>query len=312
VINHDPRVLPHTRQRVEQAIQELDYAPNAIARLLATGASRTLACLSPNLTDFTFASLIEGAELEARQHGYFVITSSAPDLEAFQFLIEQLIATRRVDGLVVLNPYIDERYMFLPPATPVVFVGAEARQAEAGSVMLDEVAAGGLAARHLLQLGHTRIAHLTGPQYEDCSQGRLLGFNQALLQAGLETDPDLVLEGDWSASAGYAAIGRLLAEGRSFSALFAQNDRMAVGAINALQQAGLRVPEDVSVIGFDDMPLASYFDPPLTTIRQDFTAMGGLAARLLIQAIEAPVGGREMLRLGVELVPRGSTARCLA
>lgn len=314
VINHDPRVLPQTRQRVELAIQELEYAPNAIARLLATGNTRTLACLSPNLTDFTFASLIEGAELEARQHGYFVITSSAPDVEAFQFLIEQLIATRRVDGLLVLNPYIDERHQFLPPATPVVFVGAEARQAEAASVMLDEVAAGGLAARHLLGLGHSQIAHLTGPQYEECSQGRLLGFNQVLLQAGLQPDPDLVLEGNWSASAGYSATQRLLAEGRSFSALFAQNDRMAVGAINALQQAGLRVPEDVSVIGFDDMPLASYFDPPLTTIRQDFTGMGRLAARMLIQAIENPPAaapGPEVVRLPVELVSRASTARCL-
>lgn len=308
VINQDARVSPKTRSKVEEAIRELDYAPNAIARLLATGATHTLACLSPNLTDYTFASLIEGAESEARQQGYYVISASAPDAASFRQLVEQLVHTRRVDGLMVINPYIDERYHYLPANTALVFLGAEARDAQIDSVVLDEKAAGALAARHLLALGHTSIAQLTGPLREDCSQGRLAGFAQALDEAGIGVDPELVREGDWSATSGFECVQSLIEQGRSFSGLFAQNDRMAVGAIRALQQAGLGVPQDVSVIGFDDMPLASYFDPSLTSIRQDMFLMGRKAAQLLIQAILQPYLPRQTVHLPVELVERSSTA----
>lgn len=307
VINQDARVSPETRVKVEEAVRELDYAPNAIARLLATGATHTLACFSPNLTDYTFASLIEGAESEARQQGYYIISSSAPAPDSFHELVEQLVNTRRVDGLIVINPYIDERYQFLPANTPIVFLGAEARDARIDSVVLDERAAGALATRHLVSLGHQRIAHITGPLREDCSQGRLNGYYDALAEAGRAIDYSLVVEGDWSATSGYECVESLIQNGQSFSGLFAQNDRMAVGAIKALQQAGLQVPKDVSVIGFDDMPLASYFDPPLTSIRQDMYAMGRSAAQILIRAITSPDQLRQMQHLPVELVVRQST-----
>jgi DNA-binding LacI/PurR family transcriptional regulator len=137
----------------------------------------------------------------------------------------------------------------------------------------------------------------------------LAGYQRALGEAGLQFDPSLVIEGDWSATQGYQIVQRLCHENRKFTAIFAQNDRMAVGAIRALRDAGRRVPEDVSVIGFDDMPLASYFDPPLTTMRQDFTLMGSEAARLLICRVEDPQMPCERVRPQAELVLRSTTAR---
>ncbi len=309
VINESERVNPETRARVQAAIAELGFQPNAIARSMARGSTRTLACISPNLTDYTYASIIEGAETEARRHGYFLISASAPDAAAFTVLVEQLIASQRTEGLLALNPYIDERYQHLPAGVPTVIVGAQARDERSHSVSLDETNAGRMATQYLLSMGHRRIALITGPLEEDCSQDRQAGYQQALQEAGVDFDPTLVMEGDWSATSGHQAVECLLEDGADFSAIFAQNDRIAVGAIRALREAGLRVPEQVSVVGFDDMPLASYFDPPLTTVRQDIFYIGSEAARLLIQAIEQPGRQTQHVHLPVELIERGSTAK---
>ncbi len=309
VINGIERVNPETRQRVEAAIAQLDYRPNAIARSMAQGHTSTLACIAPNLTDFTFASIIEGAETEARRQGYFMITASASEPQTFATLVEQLVGSRRTDGLLVINPYIDDRYTFLPGNVPTVLVGSQSRDQVSSSVILDDRGAGQMATQHLLDLGHRVIAHLTGPMVEDCAQERLAGYQAALQAAGIAFDPALVLEGDWSATAGYRALQRL-AEGKvQFTAMFAQNDRMAVGATRALREAGLHVPDDISVIGFDDMPLASYFDPPLTTIGHDVFCTGCEAVNLLIRALEQPGLPPQQVRLPAELVIRHSTRR---
>jgi LacI family repressor for deo operon, udp, cdd, tsx, nupC, and nupG len=306
VINNSERVNPETRALVEAAIAELGYQPNAIARFMSQGRTHTLACLSPNLTDYTLASLIEGAESEARRQGYFVISASAPDALTFAQLVRQLVDSQRTDGLLAINPYIDNRFDALPPDVPTMLIGAVARDQKYGSVALDEELAGRQATQYLLGLGHQHIAHITGPLVEDCSKERRLGYLSALHAAGIFPDPNIVLEGDWSATSGDAAVRRWLSAGVSFTALFAQNDRMAVGAIRALREAGLRVPEDISVMGFDDMPLASYFDPPLTTVRQDIFNIGCEAARQLIWSIENPAEPPRNLRIQAELVIRNS------
>ncbi len=310
VINKSERVNEETRIKVETAIEALGYQPNAIARSMAKGRTRTLACFSPNLTDFTYASIIEAAEFEARQSGYFLMTASAPDSATFSLLVEQLVASRRTEGLLLINPFMDERYTRLPQFAPTVFVGARSSQNTMDSVFLDDEEAGRMATRHLLELGHQSIAMITGPLQEDCSQDRKVGYLETLQSAGLPPNPTLILEGDWSATSGYQAVNKLLAANTPFSGIFAQNDRMAVGAMQALREAGRRVPEDVSIIGFDDMPLASYYDPPLTTIRQDTFSMGREAARLLIRAIENPEKQRRNLRMPVALVLRKSTMQC--
>jgi len=308
VINGNDRVSPETRRKVEEAIAQLDFRPNAIARFMASGHTRTLACISPNLTDYTFARIIEGAETEARQSGYFVISASAQDESVFGTLLEQLVATRRTEGLMVINPYVDQRFTLLPKDFPTVFLGARAHDERADAVHLDDLNAGRLATQHLLDLGHTQIALLTGPIEEDCVRDRLVGYQQALSERGIKPQQGLIRYGDWSASTGYDSIVRLIEEKIPFSAIFAQNDRIAVGAIRALHEAGLSIPQDVSIIGFDDIPLSAYFDPALTTMRQDLFEIGRLAAHRLIERIQNPARPIKQLHLSAELIVRSSTA----
>ena len=307
VINQHERVSPETRARVTDAIAKLGFSPNAIARSMAQGRAQTLACLSPNLTDYTFASIIEGAEAEGRQLNYFLLSSSVKDGEQFQSIAADLVASRRVDGILVINPFADDRHLYLPKAFPLTFVGTHVRAEKISSVGLDDESAANAATQHLLDCGHRQIAMVSGPHAEDCVQDRRAGYEAALRAAGLEPNPAWVYEGDWSASSGYQALTQLLRSNGRPTAVFAQNDRMAIGLLRAARDAGLNVPEQLAVIGFDDMPLSAYFDPPLTTMRQDMEAIGREAVRLLIHAVQEPDTPPEHLRFPSQLVVRQST-----
>jgi len=308
VINGSEDVLPETRALVEAAIAEMGYRPNAIARSMARGQTHTLACISPNLTDFTFASVIEGAEVEARQHKYFMLSSSASDPEAFRELVDELVGHRRVDGLIVINPYADQRFEYIPKDFPLVFVGASAHEKNICSVSLDDEKVAYEATRHLLDLGHTNIALVTGPMEEDCSQDRTEGYRRALREAGIDFDKTMVVEGDWSATSGQDALLSFIEQGRIPTAVFAQNDRMAMGVMSAAREAGIKVPTQLAVIGVDDMPLSSYFDPPLTTMRQDIPRIGQEATRMLLDMIQKKTTELRDLKLPAELVVRRSTS----
>jgi len=309
VINGSLDVLPETRALVEAAIAEMGYHPNAIARSMARGQSHTLACISPNLTDYTFASVIEGAEVEARQHKYFMLSSSASDPESFRELVDELVGHRRVDGLIVINPYADQRFEFIPKDFPLVFVGASAHEKNICSVSLDDEKVAYEATRHLLTLGHTNIALVTGPMEEDCSQDRTEGYRRALAEAGIAFDETMVIEGDWTATSGQDALLSFVEQGRVPTAVFAQNDRMAMGVLSAAREAGIKVPAQLAVIGVDDMPLSSYFDPPLTTMRQDIPRIGRDATRMLLDMIQKKTTETCDLKLNAELVVRQSTSQ---
>jgi DNA-binding LacI/PurR family transcriptional regulator len=307
VINNSERVSPETRLRVESAIKELGYRPNAIARFMAEGRTRTFACIAPNLSDYTFASIIEGAQREARARGYFVLTASALDEDDFASLVDQIIISGRTEGLMLINPYLDNRYSMLPEKFPTVFLAACPEREKVNSVTIDDFAAAQIATRHLIELGHQQIAMITGPLAEDCTQNRIAGYHSVLREAGLEANQELIIEGDWTATSGLNAVQKFLSSGIPYTAIFAQNDRMAVGAIRALREAELHVPDNISVIGFDDMPLAAYFDPPLTTIRQDMHRIGRQAVRMLIQAMESSNITPQHVRLPAKLVVRKTT-----
>ena len=308
VINGSEDVLPETRANVEAAIKQLGYRPNAIARSMARGQTHTLACISPNLTDYTFASVIEGAETEARQHDYFLLSSSATDPKAFHALVDELVGHRRVDGLIVINPYSDDRFQHIPEKFPVVFVGAQSHEQKISSVCLDDEKVAYEATRHLISLGHTNIALVTGPMEEDCSLDRTEGYRRALQEAGIPFDDSKIIEGDWSATSGQDALLSFVEQGRVPTAVFAQNDRMAMGVLRAARDVNIKVPTQLAVIGVDDMPLSSYFDPPLTTMRQDMPRIGQEATRMLLDIIQKKNTDQRGVKLSAELVVRQSTS----
>lgn len=309
VINGSEDVLPETRALVEAAIEQLGYRPSAIARSMARGSTHTLAIISPNLTDYTFASIVEGAEVEARQHNYFVLSSSASDPQSFHELVDELVGHRRVDGLIVINPYADDRYMHIPKEFPVVFVGARSHDELVCSISLDDEKVAYEATQHLISLGHKRIGLITGPMEEDCSQDRLVGFQLALTEAGITFDQSLAFEGDWSASSGRDALLDFVKKNNVPTAIFAQNDRMAMGVMRAARDVNLSVPDQLSVIGVDDMPLSSYFDPPLTTMRQDMPLIGQEAVRKLMEIFKNKTVDPSVMKLPAQLVVRQSTQK---
>jgi DNA-binding LacI/PurR family transcriptional regulator len=307
VINDNERVSPATRAKVEAAIESLGYSPSAIARSMAKGRTGILACIAPNLTDYTFARIIQGAEQEARQHGYFLLSASAPDEAIFSALIEQLVPSRQTEGIMVLNPYADGRFNHLPEKFPVVFAGARPREDAVNSVALDDLTAAVIATNHLLLQGHRYIATITGRMVEDCAQDRLAGYQQALQASGQTLRPEWVAEGDWTAGSGFSALHQLLQSDTLPTAIFVQNDQMAAGVLRAAADLNLTVPEQLSLIGIDDIPMASYLSPPLTTLRQDFAEIGRLAVQLLIGAVNNPNTQRQHLTLPASLILRHST-----
>ncbi len=307
VINNSDQVSPVTRARVKSVIKELDYRPHAVARSLAIGRSCTFVCISPNLVDLTFAGILEGAEAEARGFEYMLVSSSAPDEDVFSALIDQLIPTSRVDGMIIINPYVDARHMLVPKGFPVVYVGSHSKNTSISSVALDDFEAGRAAAQHLLDLGYRKISMVTGPQNEDCTQDRSAGYRYALQKAGLPYEEVNIRTGDWSATSGYVAYKSFLAGNPQPTAIFSQNDLMAVGVMRAAREENIRIPSELSVIGIDDIPLASYFDPKLTTLKQDLNAIGREATRLLIDSIGNPNNQREHVEIAPQLVIRNST-----
>jgi len=307
VINQSSDVTDETRERVEAAIEELGYVPNAIARSMAMGKTNTLACISQNLTDYTFASIIEGAELEARKHGYFLMSSSAANPASFKELVEDLVGHRRVDGLIIINPYADNRHLYIPKGFPLIFVGAYSRDGSICSVSLDDEKVAYDATNHLISLGHQKIAMITGPMEEDCCCDRADGYRKAFQDAGLSVDESMILEGDWTATSGQEAFHILVSKGKAPTAVFAQNDRMAMGVLRAARELRLNIPDDLAVIGVDDMPLSSYFDPPLTTMHQDMPRIGQEAIRVLMDLIQTDRKRKVRLKIPAHLIVRQST-----
>ena len=309
VINESGRVSVQTRAVVQASIVELGYQPSAVARSMARGRTGVVACIAPNLTDYTFASIINGAQTAAREAGYFLLSATAPDAATFGELIDQLMSSGRAEGLMVIDPYVEELAREIPATFPLVFAGGgtHAGHLLAHSVVMDDEHAALEATMHLLAYEHRHIACITGPAIEKCTQLRTQGFTRALTTAGLTVRPEWLVEGDWSAQSGYHLFASLFAGEDVPTAVFAQNDQMAVGLLRAARDNGLELPQELSVMGIDNIPLASYFAPPLTTMHQDFAAIGREAARLLIQAVEEPNAPQQHLHLPARLMRRRST-----
>lgn len=318
VVNDSPRVDPATRERVETAMAELGYRPHRAARALRTGRSQTIGLVVTTLATVGNSRMLQATAEAAAERGYALTLVTAGDsasttaervgapasgngsgdtvADAFERLVEQ-----EVDGAIVLNeasalvPAADR-----PAGLRLVVVDAPGA-ADLAVVHSDHVGGAAAATAHLLEIGHATVHHLAGPADSFAAGERERGWRDTLVAAGVQPPP--IVRGDWTAEAGFLAGDALL----TASAVFCANDQMALGLLRALADAGRRVPEDVSVIGFDDVPDAANYRPPLTTIRQDFTALAHRAVSLLVAEIEGAPEPEASAVVPTLLIERAST-----
>jgi DNA-binding LacI/PurR family transcriptional regulator len=307
VINGSDHVRAETRDRVLAAMEKLDYRPNSMARALVTGRSSTLGVVTFDTTLFGPASTLVGIERAAHAADYFVSIVSLESLDrtALMRAVERL-QLLGVDGVLVIAPHVAATGALwdLPGDLPVVAVEAGPQHGVA-VVAVDQYQGARLATEHLLELGHTRVHHLAGPRDWSEAQQRIEGWRDALDAAGARGAAPL--RGDWSPRSGYE-LGRRMLELPDLTAVFVANDQMALGLLRALHEAGRDVPGDVSLVGFDDIPEAEFFTPPLTTVRQDFNEMGRRSLHLLLAEIEAKTRSSERVTVPAALIERASTA----
>ncbi len=310
VINDRPDVSPETRAHIQRVIERLGYQPNAIARSLVSRRTRTLGLITSDFSDYFFTQVIAGAEAEARRHGYFFMLGSTQRNPKDEPVYIRLLTERHVEGILWARPSSepDDRHLIalLQENVPVVTTAYHLPSEALTVVDVDNVDGAHAAVGCLLENQRRHIAMITGPATWKSVADRTQGYRHALSAAGIRFDARLVVEGDWSYASGYRAARLLLSQAPPYSGLFAQNDQMAIGAMHALRESGKRVPEDVAVVGYDDIPVAEYCDPPLTTVRQPMCEVGQAATRLLIQAIEEQGSAPKGTLLKTTLVRRRS------
>lgn len=307
VINQAAHVSPRTRDKVQAAMQELNYVPNRGAQQLAGKATRALGLLTTDLALHAPSQIASAVKRRAGEVGFSVLISmvESHDWQACLTALQELQA-QRVEGLLVSVPLEREVAEALAAASPmpVLFLDV-GNDAQVNSLVFDAEQGARLGVEHLLALGHRHIALLAGPQTSVSARARLSGWQRALQQAGIE--PGAVAFGDWSAASGYEKAHTLLNEKPYPDAVLVANDQMALGVLRACAEKGIRVPGQLSVIGYDDTTDSAWFTPPLTTIRQQFKEAGRHSVDWLIAQPAADSTSRQM-RQSVELIVRGSTA----
>lgn len=288
VINGTRFVSEAARERVRQAIAALNYVPSALARSLKSSRTHTVGMMIPNNSNPYFAEIIRGIEDTCFDAGFNVILCNSDDDPLKQSQYVRVLSEKQVDGLIVVSSGGDTELIetLRTAGMPQVVVDREIDDLAADLVEVHHELGGYLATKHLLEFGHRRIACIAGPQALSPARQRVQGYHRALHEAGLKTDDRLLRSADFTSAGGHEAMASLLKSARQRpSAVFASNDLMAIGAICAAAETGLRIPEDLSVVGFDDIALAAFSNPPLTTIAQPKHQTGALAARLLLERI---------------------------
>ena len=305
VLNDSPNIRSATKDRVLAAIDELGYRPNQAARALVTSRSRTIGVLTSMSVHYGPTTAINALEVSAREAGYRIsLTTLATGDDASVRSSLDFMMSQNIEALVVIAPQerivhaLDDVAMSIPTIT----LDTSGR-AKAHSVGVDQVAGARLATQHLIDLGHTDIVHIAGPRDWIEADARMQGYLETLSDADLRTRAPIL--GDWSAGFGYYA-GMELLRYRDFTAVFAGNDQMALGFLHACRELGIDAPREISVVGFDDIPEAAHFAPPLTTVRQDFAEIGRRTMSMLLDLIAGDDAAPS--RITPELVRRASTA----
>jgi LacI family transcriptional regulator len=306
VISNRPDVAPDTRERVQQVIARQGYQPNAIARSLVQRRSHTLGVVASGLEYFGPSRTLVGIEKMSHELGYSLLLSllDTPETPQVERQLLGLLA-RQVDGIIWAVPEIGDNHDWMNGRisdlpVPVVFLSMEPRP-DVAVVAVDNRAGGRVATEHLLAQGYRNIGHIAGPATWWEARERRCGWETALADAGQRIGREWVVEGNWSTASGEAGLRQLLAQYPPVEAVFAGNDQMALGVLQAAQRLGRRMPEDLAVVGFDDTPESAYFWPSLTTMRQELDELGGTAVDTLSRLIEARLGN------GRDLAPSPST-----
>ena len=299
-------VAKATREAVLAAVADTGYRVNATASNLRRQRTGTVIVLLPNIANSFFAQILAGlaSVLTPAEYGMLIAdTQSGPDADR---RLAHYLASGQADGLVLLDGTLSPEVLAIPARPPIV-LACEWMGADLPSVRVENARGAALAVGHLVRLGHTRIGHVTGPPANVLTETRLEGFRSALHSVGLPLREDWILEGDFSMESGAAAAHLWLASEDRPTALFLSSDEMAAGFMGEVQRAGLRVPEDISVVGFDNIEIARHLAPALTTIRQPRTVIGVRAAELLLSMIETGTRDGPSEVIEVELIPRGSS-----
>ena len=289
VINNKPWVSEKTRQRVLQAIKELNYQPNQLARNLRTQRTNTIGVIVPDITNPFFPQIIRNIGALAHKYGYSIILCDSNEdyqlgIEAFHVLLD-----KKVDGIILIGGVVPKRELvkYLDKKHPlIVVIERDYGIPEIATVVVDAIKGGYLATKHLLDLGYNKIGIITGPLDDDDfyrgSFGRYEGYKKALKEYKISFNPEIVKQGDFSLNGGYKAMKQFLENNSQVQAIFAFNDLMAIGAMEAIKEKGLRIPEDIAVVSYDDIPEASYVFPTLTTIRLPKAQLGRMAVEILL------------------------------
>ncbi|TYP75510.1 LacI family DNA-binding transcriptional regulator [Paenibacillus methanolicus] len=303
VLNNESTVREKNRLKVLEVMRELDYHPKAAARSLAKGKTNLIGMMLSTLDDSFFDAVIKEISDRLAAKGYYLTLSVDSDLSPMLFQED------RVDGVILLSPINEIAHMreLDKRKIPYILIDHQHPAPSVSSIVVDNYAGSVMAANHLLALGHKDIAHITGPPLFLSSRERERGFRHAMREAGLA--PFAVVPGEFQIASGLEAADRWLAAGRLPTAVFAADDYTAIGVITALQAAGVRVPRDVSVIGFDDQVIASQYRPALTTIRQPAEHIGRQAVDIMLATLQGELPTPAKVELKPELVVRASTAK---
>ncbi len=299
-------VPEHTKKRIVAAARALDYRPNHFARSLRVRRTFTIGVIAVEIGDAYGSMLISGIEQYLRKNNFFFLTVAHRHDKKLLETYSQLLIQRGVEGIISIDTQIGDA-----PRLPTVAIAGHGHTEGVTNVVLDQRRAAELALRHLVELGHREIAFMRGSTYSSDAESRWKAVCEVARDLGLKMRPELIvqLEGfDPTPQLGYPPTRKLLAQKRPFTALFAYNDISAIGAIHALQESGLRVPEDVSVVGMDDIEIAVHYTPSLSTVRQPLLKMGETAARTLIEKLEGTEKHEQEIFIEPELVVRKSTA----
>jgi LacI family transcriptional regulator len=310
-LNGGRGVTSETGQRIREVAKRLRYIPHAAARTLITRRTNTIGALLPDLYGEFFSELIRGIDLAARARGLHLMVSSSHD-NADDAAAALRALQGRVDGLLVMSPHADAEFLQqnLPVDVPTVLMNTGVGGHEYEALSVDNIGGARLMVEHLLAQGHRRIAFIQGPAGNRDAAERELGYRQALSNLAPDS-PVILLPGDFSEASGYSAGPRIMAMQPRPDAVFAANDMMAIGCMMSLHEAGLRVPHDIAISGFDDVPMARYVSPPLTTIQIRIAELGGRAMQMLGDQLDNPDADKalEHHRVAAELVVRASSGK---